>query len=123
MKKEWPSDDEKVLYSLKRDLDLTKRVPEKSYWSSCFISCRDPKSSRIQNKLLRNIDKELDLEKTIYRLRLLAFNAIGSMSKDQSIFVDRISRIVVNESSNLDYTSSDKELKENKDRGDYIRSA
>ena len=63
------------------------------------------------------------MEKTIYRLRLLAFNALGSMSKDQSIFVDRISRIVVNESSNIDYTSSDKELIENKDGNNYIRSA
>lgn len=61
------------------------------------------------------MEKELDLEKVLHRLRLFVFSTLGTLTKDQSIFADRMSRIVIRESSDH-AESSDQELKhENKD--------
>lgn len=63
-------------------------------------------------KSVTQVDKELDLQKIIHRLRLLLMAALGSLTPEQSVYVDRMSHIVIRESSDLDYTSSDKELDE-----------
>ena len=56
------------------------------------------------------IEKELDLEKVLHRLRVFVYATLGTLSKDQSIFVDKMSRMVIRESSEDHAESSDKEL-------------
>lgn len=62
-----------------------------------------------------NIEKELDLGKVLHRLRLFVFSSLGTLSKDQSIFADRMSRIVIRESSEEEVVSSDNELERDND--------
>ena len=62
----------------------------------------------------------LDLEKLIHRLRLSVFTAMGTLTADQSVFVDKLSRVIVRESSDFENTSSDNELSEQKKRKDYF---
>ena len=61
------------------------------------------------------MEKELDLEKILHRLRLFVFATAGTLTKDQSIFSDRMSRIVIKESSDNRAESSDKELEREND--------
>ena len=56
------------------------------------------------------MEKELDLEKILHRLRLFVFATAGTLTKDQSLFADRMSRIVIRESSEGQVESSDREL-------------
>ena len=56
------------------------------------------------------LDKELDLEKIIHRIRILLFSVLATLTADQSVFADRMSQVVVKESSDFDGTSSDDEL-------------
>ena len=51
----------------------------------------------------------------LHRLRLFVFSSLGTLSKDQIIFVDRISRIVIRESSEEEVVSSDNELERDND--------
>ena len=67
------------------------------------------------------IEKELDLEKILHRIRLFAFATLGTLSKDQSIFADKMSRIVIKESSEDKVESSDRELE--KDNHDGVIEA
>ena len=68
------------------------------------------------------IQKELDLQKLIHRLRVLLFSAMGNLTSEQSVYVDKMSHIVVNESSDEQETSEDDELKEFKQAKD-LKSA
>ena len=66
------------------------------------------------------MEKELDLEKVLHRLRLFVYATLGTLSKDQSIFADRMSRIVIRDSSDQ-VESSDMELEN--DRDDVVKAA
>jgi len=48
----------------------------------------------------------------IHRVRLLVFTAMGTLTADQSVFVDKMSRMIVRESTDFEETSSDEELGE-----------
>jgi len=56
------------------------------------------------------MDKELDLRKFIHRQRVFTTAILGLLSGTQSQFVDKMSQLVIRESSNLEETSSDQEL-------------
>ena len=58
------------------------------------------------------MDKELDLRKFIHRQRVFTTAILGLLSGTQSRFVDKMSQLVIRESSNLEETSSDQELSE-----------
>lgn len=73
---------------------------------------RKPKRHRLLTKSQILIEKELDLQKIIHRLRLLVFSSIGILSKEQRIFIDKMSEVVVHESTVDAPTSSDNELDE-----------
>ena len=62
------------------------------------------------NKATSKLDKELDLRKFIYRQRLQTTAILGLLNGRQSFFVDKMSQMVIRESSNLDETSTDGEL-------------
>lgn len=64
----------------------------------------------MMNKAKSRIDKELDLRKFIHRQRLQATAMLGLLNGRQSLFVDKMSQLVIRESDNLDETSSDNEL-------------
>jgi len=57
-----------------------------------------------------SLQKELDLKKFIMRQRLQTNAILSLLTGRQSFFVDRMSQMVVRESSNFEWTSSDAEL-------------
>ena len=71
-----------------------------------------------------SLTKELDLRKFIYRQRLQTTAILGLLSGAQSFFVDKMSQLVIRESSNLEETSSDDELSDlqGKDTMDYAKN-
>lgn len=71
------------------------------------------------------LDKELDLEKIIHRIRILLFSVLATLTADQSVFADRMSQVVVRESSDLDGTSSDDELQNDQtiEKANFLLSA
>ena len=56
------------------------------------------------------ITKELDLRKFILRQRLQTIAILGLLNGRQSLFADKMSQMVIRDSSNLDESSSDDEL-------------
>lgn len=77
---------------------------------------------RMMNKAKSSLSKELDLRKFIYRQRLQTTALLGLLSGRQSFFVDRMSQLVIRESSNLEETSQDSELSDwQVDNMDYAK--
>ena len=60
----------------------------------------------MMDRFKMKLARELDLEEVLNRLRLLLFATLGTLSFDQSIYADRMSRMVINESSDFDEQSS-----------------
>ena len=54
--------------------------------------------------------KEMDLKKFIVRQRLQTTALLGLLSGRQSFFVDKMSQMIIRESSNFEDTSSDQDL-------------
>ena len=52
----------------------------------------------------------MDLQKFIHRQRVNVNAMLGLLTASQSIFVDKMSQIIVHESSNMEVTSEDDEL-------------
>ena len=48
---------------------------------------------------------------------------MGTLTADQSVFVDKMSRMIVRESTDFEETSSDEELGESKERKDFLLSS
>jgi len=95
---------------LERDYEITKRVQVPSFFQSMLDKYRSPKKYKLLNKFQTQLEKELDLEKIIRRIRLLIFTAMGILTADQFVYVDTMSRMIVRESSDFEETSSDEEL-------------
>jgi hypothetical protein len=47
---------------------------------------------------------------------------MGTLTADQSVFVDTMSRMILRESSDFEKTTSDEELDEKKERKDFLPS-
>ena len=108
---------------MRRECESTKKVEEKGFFSSILDKYRAPKKYKLFKKFQIQLDKELDLEKIIRRVRLLVFTAMGTLTADQSVFVDKMSQMIVRESSDFEETSSDEELGREKEQKNFIRSA
>ena len=52
------------------------------------------------------------MQKFLHRVRLQVTATLGLLSRQQSIFVDKMSQIVIHESTDFDKTSTDEELRE-----------
>lgn len=65
---------------------------------------------KMMNKAKSSLSKELDLRKFVYRQRLQTTALLGLLSGRQSFFVDKMSQMVIRESSNLEETSLDSGL-------------
>ena len=59
------------------------------------------------------VDKELDLQKFIYRSRTNVTALLGLLSFQQKLLVENMAKIVIHGSSDLEKTSEDDELNEN----------
>ena len=57
-----------------------------------------------------SLAKEIDFQKFIVRQRLQTNAILGLLSGCQSFFVDKMSQLVIRESSNMEETSQDEEL-------------
>jgi len=82
---------------------------------------RGTRESKLMDKANTRVEKELDLQKVLHRLRLVMFVSLGLLKTRQSNFVDKISRIVVRESVGSK-NSSDNELSEDAER-DFLQSS
>ena len=114
-----------LLSELARDFSKTTRIPQQHYITHLFnkYCCQKSKKKRVMQKFQVKIEKELDLQKVLHRLRLFVFATAGILSKDQSIFADRMSQIVIRESSEDQDASSDDELNEKTARREVVVSA
>ena len=95
-----------------KEIETTKRVEVPGFFQNMVNKFKAPKKYKLLRKFQIRLDKELDLEKIIHRVRLLVFTAMGTLTADQSVFVDKMSRMVVRESTDFEETSSDEELGE-----------
>ena len=105
-------DTKKTLSTLDDDYRVIEKMKSGSWLGSFVSRFREPKRNKLLRKSVTQVDKELDLQKIIHRLRLLLMATLGSLTPEQSVYVDTMSHVVIRESSDLDYTSSDKELDE-----------
>ena len=90
------------------------------------LFCRHKRENRIYTKVLNKantrLSKELDLRKFVLRQRLQTAAIMGLLSGRQKSYIDRISQLVIRESSDLDETSSDRELSDwQRDEMDYAK--
>jgi len=99
-----------MIAGLTRDYERTKEIAEPGLLQSIWNRFREPKTYQLLNKFQIQLEKELDLSKIIHRLRLLIFTAMGTLTADQSVFVDKMSGVILRESTDFDGTSSDEEL-------------
>ena len=104
-----------LMDDLKLDFSKITAIPTMS-WLFSLLCCKS-KYRRMMMKSKSGIEKEMDLRKFIYRQRLQTTAMIGLLSKNQSFFVDRMSQLIIRESSNFEDTSSDNELSDWEDGG------
>ena len=78
---------------------------------------------RLVQKSETTLNKELDLEKFMIRQRIQTNALIGLLNNQQSKFLDRMSQLVIRESTdNHETTSADSELSDcERDNMDYAR--
>mmetsp|Transcript_34452 Transcript_34452/g.42513 ORF Transcript_34452/g.42513 Transcript_34452/m.42513 type:complete len:173 (+) Transcript_34452:541-1059(+) len=77
------------------------------YAVACFCN-RDYK--RMVTKSRSSITKELDLRKFLIRQRISMVALMGLLKGRQSFFVDKMSQLIIRESSNMEETSEDTQL-------------
>ena len=79
-----------------------------NYWIATL--CFRIKYKKLLVKSQSKLQKELDLKKFIHRQRVTMTAILGLLSGRQSYFVDKMSQLIIRESSNLEETSDDTEL-------------
>ena len=87
---------------------MVKPIKKLVFYST--LCCRNTRYQKLIQKSQSSITKELDLRKFIYRQRLQSVAILGILSGRQSLFVDKMSQLVIRESSNFEETSGDEEL-------------
>ena len=79
-----------------------------------FCLCRFSETRETHRKTLiqaeSKLDKEMDLQKFITRQRLQTVAVLALLSGKQSFFIDKMSQMLIRESSNFEETSDDEEL-------------
>ena len=76
-----------------------------------FCLCRYSEARQMHRKALLQVqsklDKEMDLKKFITRQRLQTTAVLALLTGKQSFFIDKLSQMVIRESSDSQETSSD----------------
>ena len=100
-----------MVESINRDFSQIKKLQLKEFFTSLLdrIKC-NLKNKKLLRKSLTQIDKELDLKKFLHRSRVTFASLLGLLTSKQSAFVDRMSRVAIRESTDLDATTDDDEL-------------
>ena len=113
-------DEEQLLRNIKSDFQVMEPIRKLSYFRTWF-TCQS-KYKKMLLKSESSITKELDLRKFIYRQRVTMTALLGLLSGRQSFFIDKLSQLVIRESSNLEETSSDADLSDwQHDNMDYAK--
>ena len=101
---------ESLLQSIQVDFKFLQPIQKMLF---CFAKFqRSQRFAKLLSKSQQTLDKELDLRKFIHRQRVQTTAVLGLLSSNQSLFVDKMSELVIRESSNFEEESSDKELYE-----------
>ena len=91
-----------------KNIKVEKSIPNLTIFRVLF--CHDTRYKKLMMKSQSYLNKELDLQKFIYRQRVQTYALMGLLSGRQNVFVDKISNLVIRESSDMAETSSDAEL-------------
>ena len=68
------------------------------------------------------LNKELDIHKFLIRQRIQTHGLLGLLNNRQSKYVDKMSQLIIRESTDFDESSADSELSDwQKDNMDYVR--
>ena len=116
------TDHKKFLEGLLVAEDKIRRPHKKNYLQDLIEKFRAPREQRLLEKSFVRIEKELDLQKILFRLRMLVYNALGTLSSNQSICVDRLSQIVVRETTDEE-ESDDDELNDMTRQNELLKAA
>ena len=90
------------------DLNNVAKIKFRDYFSNLF-SC-DKSYKRWVKKTRSSIKKEMDLVKFVQRQRMMVTSLMGLLTGRQKGFVDKMSKMLIRESSNWENTSLDDEL-------------
>ena len=74
-----------------------ERISFSNFFKSFFDNCRYPKRLRILEEAQIRVDKELDLQKYLSRMRFNLNATMGLLTPNQKMFARQMSRIVINE--------------------------
>ena len=99
---------EALMKQIRSDFQVVKPIDKLNFYNTYLCCRRDYKKMLL--KAQSSLDKELDLRKFVYRQRLAMNSLIGLLTGRQNFFVDKLSQLIIRESSNLEETSSDQEL-------------
>ena len=97
-----------LLKNIRRDFQVAKTLQKLTFYAVNL--CCNRQYKKMMYKAKSRIDKELDLQKFILRQRMQATAILGLLNSRQSLYVDKMSQMVIRDSDNFDYTSSDNEL-------------
>ena len=96
-----------MLESISSEFMFVTTIKKMSFYVANLFCDKDYKKK--MNKSHTRLTKELDLIKFIHRQRVFTTAAIGLLTGPQSLFVNKMSQLVIRESSASE-TSSDDEL-------------
>lgn len=112
---------ESILKSIRLDFQNMIPIKRVNCYRSFFCCLKNYRQMLLKSQ--SKISKELDLRKFIYRQRLQTTAILGLLTGRQNFFVDKMSQLVIRESSNLDETSDDSELSDwQQDNMDYAKA-
>lgn len=96
-----------MLESISAEFMFVTSIKKMSFYVANLFCDKDFKKKMFKSH--SRLTKELDLRKFIHRQRVFTTAAIGLLSGPQSLFVNKMSQLVIRESSDSD-TSGDDEL-------------
>ena len=83
-----------------------ERIKAPNFFMSFFDKCRQPKRLRILEEAQVRVDKELDLQKYLDRMRFILNAIMGLLTPNQKLFAKHMSKIVINEEQSSSGASS-----------------
>ena len=103
---------------MRRDFNASTKIKLRGWFKIYCNFCCNNRAKQYLELIKRSksrINKEMDLQKFLYRQRVAMSSLIGLLSRRQALFVDQFSQMVLRESSDAGDTSEDDELEEFRD--------
>ena len=101
-------DDLAVAETIIRDFSLQRSIEKLGFYATNLLCKKSYKKKMV--KAHSKLEKELDLQKFIHRQRLWTTSMLGLLTGRQSLFVNKMSQMIIRESSDSEHTSDDDEL-------------